>query len=709
MLIPLRFNIATMVSVIVVLVAGAIVYYDQSTGRRAALADATVSFEKLGGTVRLELEALTGPVEAAVAGLTATVSLLPADSMLAMDTVRLFAQRISETDNMFALNWADQQGNNLLVNSLRGNEEVVSSLVASLGAQTEPAYLVWLIERPTPGDYEQTVLHLDPEYRIDSADPNQNIGYDPRVSPWFRAAMDSDGIVATPPYIFFTRRDMGFSLSSRTADGKGVIAGHVFLENVSEALDTGRATESSLTVLFDDTTAIIAAADIDHVLDVRRPNERPVVTQYTLASTGIPSYRALSRLYASGEREGVFEVEADGQQWVVGISELSLGGGRHVNMGVLAPSDEVFADVNKRLRVSLVVAVFGVGVGLVVAWLFAQAISRPIRILTNEAFQMRTFDLSDRPPVKSRIVEVERLSQAVQTLKRAMADFGRYVPAQLVRRLVAGEMTSEIGGERREVTLLFTDIADFTSISEDMDPSTLMQEVSEYLAEASRTLIENGATIDKYIGDAIMAMWNAPVDQDNHVELACRAALETAKVIDSLNERRLAEGKWPFHTRFGLHVGEAVVGNVGSAERINYTALGGSVNLASRLEGLNKQLGTQILVSDAVMGALPEEFVTRPVDMVRPKGTSHPVRVFELMNPGHYALEENTNAHLESWRVCYISYTERRWADAVADIERHMQHFPSDTAAEVLRARAAGYRSSPPPEDWDGVFEAQTK
>ena len=547
---------------------------------------------------------------------------------------------------------------------------------------------------------------MDAEFQILSTDPDQNYGYDPRTRPWFTPAMESDHAVATPPYVFFEGNTVAYTLSASTVDGQGVVGGDVALGTVSDALRTGRATESSLAVLFDDTTAVMAAADDADVLDL---SDSSAVTQHTLASTGKPSYAVLSNLFESGEREGVFEVSADGKDWVISISQLSFGRDRHVNMGIMAPSGEVFAEVNERMRRGLIIAGIGIGIGLIIAWLVAHNISKPIRVLTNEAFQMRTFDLSDRPPVRSRIVEVERLSQAVQTLKRAMADFGRYVPTQLVRRLVSGEMTAEIGGERREVTLLFTDIADFTSISEDMEPSTLMQEVSEYLAEASGMLIEHGAAIDKYIGDAIMAMWNAPVDQENHVELACRAALKTAAVIDSLNERRTAEGRPPFRTRFGLHVGEVVVGNVGSDERMNYTALGETVNLASRLEGLNKQLGTDILVSEAVMGTLSEEFVARPVDMVRVKGTTHPVRVFELVSPGQYTKGEGNKTHLESGRVCYTSYTERRWADAVADFDRHIQAFPTDDAAKVLRARAAAYKDSPPPEDWDGVFEAQSK
>ena len=695
-LIPLRLNIATMVSILLVVVAGAIVVNDQITGRSAALGEAKASFRNHNENIRLELEALNGPVETVVEGTAETLSLLPDESIITTDSVRLFSRRLADTDLIYALYYGDKQGNFV----------ISGKLYDLVPPDAGPAYFAWIIKRPTQDDYQQTVLELDAEYQVLSTDHDQNYGYDPRTRPWFNPAMESDQAVATPPYVFFEGNTVAYTLSARTVDGQGVVGGDVALGTVSDALRSGRATPSSLAVLFDDTTAVMAAADDADVLDLSGSSG---VTQHTLASTSKPSYVALSKLFESGERQGVFQTSAGGKDWVISISRLSFGRGRHVNMGVLAPSDEVYAEVNERMRRNLIIAGIGIGVGLIVAWLFAQGISKPIRNLTNEAFQMRSFDLSDRPQVRSRIVEVHRLSLAVQTLKRSMADFGRYVPTQLVRRLVAGDMTAEIGGERRELTLLFTDIADFTSISEGMEPTMLMHEMSEYLGEASSALIEHGATIDKYIGDAIMAMWNAPVHQDNHVELACRAALDTAAVINSLNQRRTAKGRPPFYTRFGLHVGEAIVGNVGSDERMNYTALGETVNLASRLEGLNKQLGTQILVSEAVMGALPEEFVTRPVDMVRPKGTTQPVRVFELISPDQYPEGEGETAHLESWRACYTSYTERRWDDAVAYFDRHIQDFPNDATAKVLRARAASYRDLPPPEDWDGVFEAQTK
>ena len=688
-LIPLHVNIATIVSVLLVLVAGSIVTNDQIVGRRAALAYARASFQNLGEIVRIGFQARRGPVETAVEATVATVSLLPADGIHSIDTVRRFARRLSETDGLDALYYGDRHGSFVIVFNLTESAQ-----------GTGPAYRSWIIRRPSPGEYEQTVITLDGDYGVLSTDHRQFNGYDPRTRPWFHTAMAADRTVQTPPYVYFESNDLGITIAARTPDGHGVVGGDLTLRTLSHMLGAKRATESSQTVVFDPKTYVLAASNLEHVLQVVRRDERPLVVQQTLASTEFAPYRALSRLHASGQREGVHEVEADGKRWVVWISPLDLGGDHDATMGIVAPSDEVFAEVSERMRLSLWIAAFGVAIALLIAWIVAGAISRPIRTLTAEAYQMRSFDLEERPPMRPRIVEVYQLSQAVQTLRRSLGDFARYVPAQLVRRLVAGDMTAEVGGDRCEVTLLFTDIADFTSISENMEPTVLMSEMSEYLAEASRTLIRNGATIDKYIGDAIMAIWNAPVRQDGHVDMACRGALHTAAAIDELNERRVAEGKPPFHTRFGLHRGDAVVGNVGSDERLNYTALGASVNLAARLEGLNKELGTRILLSESAVQALKADFLVRPVDVVLPKGTSRPVPVFELLAPGQYARgDAAARAHIESWGVCYEAYTGRRWMEAIAEFDRHVRSYPQDAAARVLRARTIDHEHAPPPAD----------
>jgi adenylate cyclase len=192
-------------------------------------------------------------------------------------------------------------------------------------------------------------------------------------------------------------------------------------------------------------------------------------------------------------------------------------------------------------------------------------------------------------------------------------------------------ISTELGGVREELTVLFTDVRDFTTIAESADPDILMHQTSRYFSALTKAFLAEGGTIDKFIGDAVMVFWNAPNPQPDHVERACRAALAARLECEKLNSQFEAEGLKPFFTRFGLNVGEAVVGNVGSSERMNYTALGHTVNLAARLEGLNKQFGTSILVSEAVYLRVQHRFQFRPIEAVIAKGMTTETRLFELV------------------------------------------------------------------------------
>jgi adenylate cyclase len=215
------------------------------------------------------------------------------------------------------------------------------------------------------------------------------------------------------------------------------------------------------------------------------------------------------------------------------------------------------------------------------------------------------------------------MSTVVQT-------FARYVPKRLVQQLVNTGAGLHLGGSRRQVTVLFSDIEGFTNIAERADPEKLMVYTSRYLAALTETIIQHGGTVDKFVGDCIMAIWNAPTDDPDHVQRACAAALACREVSRRMNAEFEREG-WPaYATRFGLHTGEAVVGNIGSEDRMSYTVLGSTVNLAARLETLNKDYGTEILVSAAVARHTRGQFSLCRVDRVRPKGFEASVEVFEL-------------------------------------------------------------------------------
>jgi adenylate cyclase len=194
-----------------------------------------------------------------------------------------------------------------------------------------------------------------------------------------------------------------------------------------------------------------------------------------------------------------------------------------------------------------------------------------------------------------------------------------------------GLISAELGGVRQEVSILFTDVQNFTGIAEAAEPDLLMHQASRHFAALSAVFLAEGGTIDKFIGDAVMVFWNAPRPQPDHVDRACRAALAAKTASEKLNLAFAAEGLPAFVTRIGLHVGEAIVGNLGSEERMDYTVLGSSVNLAARLEGLNKDYGTSILVSDAVRERVQHHFRFRSVASVTAKGMTSETQVSELV------------------------------------------------------------------------------
>jgi len=282
-------------------------------------------------------------------------------------------------------------------------------------------------------------------------------------------------------------------------------------------------------------------------------------------------------------------------------------------------------------------------------------------------------------------------------MRTAVRNFSSFVPRPIVRQLIESGASIELGGTRREVTVLFTDVADFTAKTEKADPSDVMIFTSRYFAALSETIMKHHGTIDKFIGDAVMAFWNAPDDDPDHVVHGCEAVLACLRRNSELNEQ-FREVGWPaYGTRFGLHAGDAVVGNVGSSDRMNYTALGANINLAARLEGLNKNYGTRVLVSVAVKERVEGRFSFRSVDEIKPKGFAEAVRIFELRGETDGASE---HAFCQRWEIVYAAIRQEQPAAALAWVTDFLALYPGDGVAryhaEQLRAGLQGTRLAAP-------------
>lgn len=357
-----------------------------------------------------------------------------------------------------------------------------------------------------------------------------------------------------------------------------------------------------------------------------------------------------------------------------------------------------------------------IGLGLAVSAWVGQRIARTLEGLTQEAEALRALDTSRPLPVASGLAELDRLGDAMRQMKKSLGVFGIYVPRDLVRQLVAHGSEARLGGERRVVTVMFTDVQDFTRIAERMEPEELMRVTSGYFETVTAELLHSQATIDKYVGDAVMALWNAPRRDLAHALHACRGALRARAATRDLARRFAARG-WPqLYTRFGLHTGEAVVGNVGSSDRMSYTAIGAMVNLASRLEGLNKFYGTQILVSEATARGAGSGFLFRPIDLVTPRGTTDPVEILELVGLARAREPEDEPLladrvvvqRLPAWREMVQCYRKGRFADAEAALEE-AGGAAADPVAAIYAERLARLRAAPPGPDWSPVIAHDSK
>lgn len=288
--------------------------------------------------------------------------------------------------------------------------------------------------------------------------------------------------------------------------------------------------------------------------------------------------------------------------------------------------------------------------------------------------------------------------------------FGHYLSGDVINELIADPEKLSLGGQQKELTAIFTDVKGFSTISEQLTPADLVLLLNSYLTEMSDIILEERGTIDKYEGDAIISFFGAPVSLDDHATHACAAALRMKVAEARLNERFAAEGltPGPLLTRIGINTGEMVVGNMGTVNKMNYTIMGNSVNLASRLEGVNKQYGTWILVSEATKGRCSDGFLFRKLDRVRVVGIQQPVRLYELVGQqgsGDSAL----SATVERFHAVLDLFEAKDWARAKAGFEEILKDHPEDGPAKLYLKRCEDNVKSPPSATWDGVFSLTIK
>ena len=287
--------------------------------------------------------------------------------------------------------------------------------------------------------------------------------------------------------------------------------------------------------------------------------------------------------------------------------------------------------------------------------------------------------------------------------------FQQYVASSVVDELIKRPELLALGGEERVISVLFSDVADFSTISERLSPTELVELLNEYLTAMTDVILTHGGIIDKYQDDAIMAEFGVPVPLPDHALRACHAALDMTRKLGRLREKWAAENRPRLFARVGLNTGDVLVGNLRSHRIMDYTVMGDHVNLASRLEGANKPYGTSIMVSEFTWAAVASELIGRKLDRIAVKGKERPVRGYEVIARHSEGIPPDTEALLRDFATALALYQAARFADALAAFEKVAARYPEDGPTRLYVERCREYLADSPPPGWDGVYRMKTK
>jgi adenylate cyclase len=290
--------------------------------------------------------------------------------------------------------------------------------------------------------------------------------------------------------------------------------------------------------------------------------------------------------------------------------------------------------------------------------------------------------------------------------------FGKFLSPDVVEEISADPAALRLGGQKRPLSLLFSDLSGFTTLSEELDPESLIALLNEYLDAMTRIVLEEGGYLDKYIGDAIMAFWNAPKDVEDHAFRALKTAVVMQRTMDELNARWLSAdpATKPLKVRIGVHTGEVVVGNVGGRDHFDYSAIGDAVNLAARLEPANKTYDTLNMASQTSLEAAgSDKFRTRELDLIAVVGKAEPIRVFELLEMAGVELPEAKEEALRRYDAGMKAYKIRDWETAREHFMSALEVCPDDGPSVLYTKRCERHVDDPPPSDWDFVVRRTSK
>jgi adenylate cyclase len=527
--------------------------------------------------------------------------------------------------------------------------------------------------------------------------------YSAEAQPWYRRAVAENGPGWSRISHFPGSHRQAIGISTPlTVDDRlvAVINVVIDLSRLSQFLSSLEVGKSGTVVVLDRNGNVMASPDpgaIERQQSGDMPNLQSLSQKNGLLRTvgEYLGYGSVNLAALSDMRQVEFASSEDGRDYFLTFAPLGFD---DWVVATVIPARDFLATIERNAK--LLLAALGL-LTLVIAALAILAANRligaPLLRIVGQLKHIESFELDAITRMSSPLRELDNLSAALTQMSRGLSSFRKYIPTALVRTLVARGVEARPGGRQQVLTVLFTDIVGFTGLSERLG-DTIVPVLSDYLELASVAISTHNGTIDKFIGDAVMAFWGAPTPNDRHAVDACAAALEFRS---RLAQRRSDSGV-PLRMRVGINTGRMLVGNIGSNERLSYTVIGDAVNVASRLEAVNKRYGTEILIGEDTRVAAGNAILVRWLDWVAVYGRTQGLAVYELLG-----MADDGALPTPEWVTGYEAgldaYARRDWSRAVELFESAIAIRGRDLPSQIFVERCQKYLASPPPEDWTAV------
>jgi adenylate cyclase len=569
----------------------------------------------------------------------------------------------------------NKNGDLIAVDNLTLSKQTNYALTPAKALPSSSKYAMRIINRsgPTLGESHE---YRDINMQVLDKEQVASVDYDPRTDIRYTGILVAPQLQWSTPYSSILG-EIGIVVSVPVFDANGVlfavVSVNLSLDQLSNLITHEQIGESGRVFVSDKNGQIIMPSMKMESAVLKGPSLQ-------LASIAYEKYIKT--------KQTQFIIVENETKYLVKIGKFPLNFDTQWITTIIVPFNDFFGNSIQAEKEIVIISLSLLVIFSFLVYFASRYISSPIVQLAQAVDKIQHLDFSEKEPIKSRISEIVALNASFTTMRIAMRSFMRYVPKEIVKTLIEQGKEIEVGGERRELTVMFSDIENFTTVSESLAIETLTSALSEYFEALSNIIVESSGTIDKYVGDSIMAFWNAPNYVTDHADKACKACLRCLELSKNPDEKNiLLKGR----TRFGIHSGEVIVGNIGTTERLNYTVIGNVVNTASRLESLNKEYHTSIIISESVHEKIGTRFVTRPLDFVVVKGRTKGITIFELIGvkegDKQLAAKPDQIELCEKFTVAYEQFHAGKTEEAKNQFLALQERFPNDMPTKVYLNR----------------------